>query len=202
MTWTKRKTTDLIRLLEEYKREIPKRVNRIIPPRVIELIGEGKLVLHLVVTPEEIESLINRIEKSEATLKHGEDPLLAWRNGLDSPWMLGRLRWWCDLVKDRYGMKQHTAITWLLQQYHDKEGDRVFSRKWGAGVDSTARRLGQKVKYHQAAAPSRKFLGRRAEEEYEAALKGDADIYQLTFKLLKLWPEPGSSGRSRDPCRK
>ena len=137
MTWTRRKTTDLVWPLEEYKREIPKRANGILPPRVIKIIEEanrkrpGQFVLldHLV-TPEEIESPINRIEKSEAILKNMEDPLLAWRNSLDSSWKLGRLRWWCDLVKDRYGMKQHTAITWLLQQYYDKEGSSVFSRKW------------------------------------------------------------------------
>jgi hypothetical protein len=84
-------------------------------------------------------------------------------------------------------MKRHTAITWLVKQYHDKLSKKSFCAKFGnASVDSIVRRLGIKAKYEGHWSSDDELR-----EKYESILKNrDADIYQLTFKLLKLWKEP------------
>src|ERR1700729_3123709 len=164
MTWTRRKTTDLLRLLREYKRE------RGYP--------DWKGINSDHVPGDEFDCAIRQIEWIESIYEES-------RAGRDRP-MLEYLPWWCEMVRDRYGKKRHTAITWLMQQYYDKEGKQTFSRKWGAGVDSVARRLGLKVKARQVVEP------RYDKEQYAEALKKGVDIYQLTFKVLKLWPEPES----------
>ena len=41
-------------------------------------------------------------------------------------------------------MKRHTAITWLVKQYHDRLSTKAFCAEFGnASVDSIARRLGK-----------------------------------------------------------
>ena len=157
MTWTRRKTTDLLRLLREYQRHYRSYG-----------IGEDD-------DYKKIGRVITAIDFLECPTKTNRDDYL-----------LRHLAWWCTVVKDRYGTPRFTAIKWLVQLYHDKEG-KTFKHKWGASVDSVARRLDSKAKrirYHK-----------EDEVEYEAALKqcaADVDIYQLTFKVLKLWREPKS----------
>jgi hypothetical protein len=156
--WTRRKTTDLLRLLKEYKRnwDLPEWSG----------VGPGN-------PGELIDATIRYLGMMESSMSRDDRMLLD-------------LSWWCDIVRDRYGMKRHTAIKWLMQQYCDKEGVHAFTHNWGASVDSTARRFAQKMVYY-------KPPYRQDRTQYAAALNEDGvDIYQLTFKLLKLWREPGS----------
>ena len=161
MTWTRRKTTDLLRLLKEYNRTLEKRS------------GEPK-------TGNDISTAIDFIEFIENAFDGDRDELI-----------LTHLAWWCERVEARYGMKRHTAIKWLVQKYYDGENIKLFRNRFGSGsVDSIARRLGLKAKHQGDSCPAKR------REEYAALLKEDtgaaADIYQLTFKILKLWKEPGS----------
>jgi hypothetical protein len=156
VTWTRRDYTDLKRLLKKCKRDYK------LPDYRFE---DGANV--------EIDMAIQWLSI------FGDAPdgrVLRERRILHN---LGR---WCELIKDRYGMKRFTAIKWLMQQYYDKEGQNAFSRKFGAGVDSVARRLSEKAKHYKGS------------WVHEAAFReagGGVDIYELTFKILKLWPEPG-----------
>ena len=76
------------------------------------------------------------------------------------------LDWWCGEVEARYGMKRHTAITWLVKQYHDKLSTKSFCAEFGnATVDSIARRLGQKAKQ------KKDVLSVYRRENYEPILK-------------------------------
>jgi hypothetical protein len=171
VTWTRRKTLDLLRLLKEYKRtrHLPDWKGWAAPE---EPMGE---VAHTIWTIEFMED-------------EGE-----FRGRDRDKDILPALQWWCEIVRDRYGMKRHTAIKWLMQQYYDKEGNQIFSRNWGATVDSAARRLSQKMKYHEGIDHHDRD---KYAEKYAAALKEEAgDINQLMSKLLDLFPEPES-------CRK
>jgi hypothetical protein len=149
MSWTRRDTTNVLRLLKKYNR----------------LNGPDK----------EISAAIEHIDM------WGNNPFDSKRD--DD--MLLHLDWWCKIVEARYGMKRHTAITWLVKQYHDRLRTKAFCAKFGnASVDSIVRRLESKAKYQGHTTHDR--------EKRETILNEnrDADIYQLTFKLLKLWKEP------------
>jgi hypothetical protein len=100
---------------------------------------------------------------------------------------------WCKLVQHHYGMKPHKAIRWLVKQYYDHVGEKkaAFNDKFGAGdPDSIARRL-----YHKAKDFNAVFDEHGWTEEFsikcDAAVKeAGADLYKLTFEMLRLWPEP------------
>ena len=114
------------------------------------------------------------------------DPLTLYDAKLDTD-ILMHLDWWCGIVEARYGIKRHTAIKWLVKQYHGKLSTKSFCAEFGnATVDSIARRLGQKAKQQKD------FLSVYRRENFEPIFKEhpNADIYQITFKLLKLWREP------------
>jgi hypothetical protein len=172
VTWTQRNYTDLLRLLEKYYREVELPRNR--------TVEELYRAQGLVKPSEKLDDEDNPIKHAMDYLKFMED-----KPTVDH-YLLKGLNWWCDVVKDRYGKERFSAITWLVKQYYDKEGGAAFRRDFGANVDSVARRLFQKAKYYKDDA--------RMMAERGAALSqaGDADMYELTFKILYLWREPRS----------
>jgi hypothetical protein len=99
---------------------------------------------------------------------------------------------WYQIVQRHYGMEPYKATRWLVKQYYDyaEEEKAVFCDKFGGGTsDSIARRLYQKAKNFSerfAQEPDEKFI-----DECDAAVKeAGTDLYKLTFKMLRLWPEP------------
>jgi len=175
MTWTAKKHGELVRLFKEFIEEHSKDSdNKNLLDWTVRGRGGMKPLWNLVLGHIEAER-----PDDGRTLE------------ADNTFLLDLFPWY-HIVQHHYGMEPHKATRWLVQQYYDYAGEEkaAFYDKFGGGTnDSIARRLYQKAKNFSeltAQEPDEKFI-----DECDAAVKeAGADLYKLTFKMLRIWPEP------------